>query len=182
MAVSFAPNHLQPHYWPQPIVEIVSDAQTIGWSPDEIKQLWNVHALMARLFSGRYRGSGRPFINHLAGTAALALRHGASVTEVLAGYGHAAYEQGEFGRTRRGASEANRRELWAVLGDAAEAIIADYGDFEGNRTAARGDPDEILGLSTHEKQLLFLHIVNEFDNSSTAASTTPSGAKDVSTV
>jgi hypothetical protein len=26
------------------------------------------------------------------------LRHGGGVTEVLAGYGHAAYEQGEFGR------------------------------------------------------------------------------------
>jgi hypothetical protein len=165
MAVSFAPKDLETHYWPQTVVEIVSDAQAIGWSPEEIQGLWNVHTLMARLFSGRYRGSGRPFINHLAGTAALALHHGASVTEVLAGYGHAAYEQGEFGRARRGASEANRRELRTVVGDAAEAIIADYGAFDWNRIAARRDIDEVRALSKHEQQLLFLHIVNELDDS-----------------
>ncbi len=84
---------------------------------------------------------------------------------MLAGYGHAAYEQGEFGRTRRGASEANRRELRAVVGDAAEAIIADYGGFDWNRIAARRDIDEVRALSKHEQQLLFLHIVNELDDS-----------------
>ena len=120
---------------------------------------------MARLFSGRYRGSGRPFINHLAGTAALALYHGASVTEVLAAYGHAAYQQGEFGRTRKGASEANRCELRTAAGDAAESIIADYGGFDWNGVAGRRNTDEILALSDHAKQVLFLHIVNELDDS-----------------
>jgi hypothetical protein len=152
-------------HWPQTIVEIVSDAHAIGWSSEEIQQLWKVHELMARVFSGRYRGSGRPFINHLAGTAALALRHGGSATEVLAGYGHAAYEQGEFGRARVGASRANRRELCTAVRDAAEAIIADYAEFDWNGIARRGDTGEALALSDHEKQLLFLHIVNELDDS-----------------
>jgi hypothetical protein len=159
--VGFAPTQ----YWPQTIVEIVSDAQAIGWSPDEIQQLWNVHVLMARLFSGRYRGSGRPFINHLAGTAALALLHDGGMTEVLAGYGHAAYEQGEFGRARPGASKANQRELRTAVGDAAEAIIADYARFDWNGIAMRRNTGEAVTLSFHEKQILFLHIVNELDDS-----------------
>jgi hypothetical protein len=165
MAIRFAATQLETHYWPQTIVEIVAEAQALGWSSEDIQRLWDVHELMARLFSGRYRGSGRPFINHLAGTAALALLHGASVTEVLAGYGHAANEQGEFGRARQGASEANRRELRAVVGDAVESIIADYGEFDWNGIAARRDIDEVVALSNHEKQLLFLHIVNELDDS-----------------
>ena len=162
---SFAPKYSEAQYWPQTIVEIVSDAHAIGWSSEEMQQLWKVHALMARLFSGRYRGSGRPFINHLAGTAALALRHGGGVTEVLAGYGHAAYEQGEFGRARPGASKANQRELRTAVGDAAEAIIADYAGFDWNGIAVRRNTGEVLALSGHEKQLLFLHIVNELDDS-----------------
>lgn len=162
---SFAPKDLEIQYWPQTIVEIDSDARAGGWSSEEIQQLWTVHDLMARLFSGRYRGSGRPFINHLAGTAALALRHGGGVTEVLAGYGHAAYEQGEFGRARLGASEANRRELRTAVGDAAEAIIADYAGFDWDGIAERRNADEVLALSSHEKQLLFVHIVNELDDS-----------------
>ena len=162
---SFAPKYLETQYWPQTIVEIVSDAHAIGWSSEEIQQLWKVHVLMARLFSGRYRGSGRPFINHLAGTAALALRHGGGVTEVLAGYGHAAYAQGEFGRARPGASRANQRELGTAVGDAAEAIIADYAGFDWNGIAARRNTGEVLAASGHEKQLLFLHIANELDDS-----------------
>jgi hypothetical protein len=162
---SFAPKYLETQYWPQTIAEIVSDAHAIGWSSEERQQLWKVHGLMARLFSGRYRGSGRPFINHLAGTAALALRYRGGVTEVLAGYGHAAYEQGEFGRARPGASEANQRELRTAVGDAAEAIIADYGGFDWNGIAVRQNTGEVLALSGHEKQLLFLHIVNELDDS-----------------
>jgi hypothetical protein len=161
----FAPQYIERQYWPQTIVEIVSDAHALGWSSGEIQQLWKVHVLMARLFSGRYRGSGRPFINHLAGTAALALRHGGGVTEVLAGYGHAAYQQGEFGRARSGASKANQRELRTAVGDAAEAIIADYAGFDWNGVAGRRNTDEVLTLSDHEKQLLFLHIVNELDDS-----------------
>jgi hypothetical protein len=162
---SFAPKYLETQYWPQTIVEIISDAHAIGWSSEKMQQLWEVHVLMARLFSGRYRGSGRPFINHLAGTAALALRHGGGVTEVIAGYGHAAYEQGEFGRARQGASKANRRELRTAVGDATEAIIADYGRFDWNGIAVRRNTGEVLALSGHDKQLLFLHVVNELDDS-----------------
>lgn len=165
---NFAPKYLATQYWPQTIVEIDSDVRASGWSSEEIQQLWKVHDLMARLFSGRYRGSGRPFISHLAGTAALALRHGGGVAEVLAGYGHAAYEQGEFGRVLRGASEANRRELRKAVGDAAEAVVADYGGFDWDGVdgiAMRRNTDEVLALSGREKQLLFLHIVNELDDS-----------------
>jgi hypothetical protein len=163
-----APKFPETLYWSQTILEIESDARASGWSPEEIQQLWKVHGLMARLFSGRYRGSGRPFISHLAGTAALALRHGGGVAEVLAGYGHAAYDQGEFGRVRRGASAANRREVRKAVGDAAEALIADYGglDWEGmDGFARRRNTDEVRALSGHEKQILFLHIVNELDDS-----------------
>jgi hypothetical protein len=151
--------------WPQTIVEIVPEAHAIGWSSEEVEQLWATHALMMRLFSGRYRGSGRPFINHLVGTASLALRHSGGVTEVLAAYGHAAYAQGEFGRARSGPSEANRRELRAAVGNAAEAIIADYTGFDWHGIAMRRNVGEVVALSGHEKQLLFLYIVNELDDS-----------------
>jgi hypothetical protein len=161
---SFAPKHPDAQYWSQSIVEIVADAHAIGWL-SEVQPLWKAHALMARIFSGRYRGSGRPFINHLAGTAALALRHGGGVTEVLAGFGHAAYEQGEFGRARSGASKANRKEVRDAVGEAAEALIADYDGFNWNEIAKRGNTGEVLVLSGHQKQLLFLHIVNELDDS-----------------
>jgi hypothetical protein len=51
------------------------------------------------------------------------------------------------------------------VGDAAEAIIADYGGFDWNGIAMRRNAGEVVALSGHEKQLLFLHIVNELDDS-----------------
>lgn len=161
---SFSPKNIAMQYWPQSIVEIIADVHTIGWTAD-VQPLWQVHALMARLFSGRYRGSGRPFINHLAGTAALAMRHGASLTLVLAGYGHAAYEQGEFGRAQPGASKANQKEVSKAVGDAAAALIADYAGFDWSEFAKHRSIDATLVLSDHDKRLLFLHIVNELDDS-----------------
>jgi hypothetical protein len=159
------PKVLETQSWPQTIGEVVSEAQASGWSSEEIERLWRAHALMARLFSGRYRGSGRPFINHLAGTAALALRHGGDVTEVFAAYAHAAYAQGEFGRARPGASKANREELRGAVGDEPEGIIAGSDDFDWEGITARRDADEARALSSRDKRLLFLHIVNELDDS-----------------
>ena len=180
--VSFAPKYLETQYWPQTIVEIVSDAHAIGWSSEEMQQLWKVHVLMARLFSGRYRGSGRPFINHLAGTAALALRHGGGVTEVLAGYGHAAYEQGEFGRARQGASKANQRELRTAVGDAAEAIIADYAGFDWNGIACAGTPARPWPYRSTRNSSCFSISSMSWTTPSTAVFMTPSGAKGASAV
>ena len=45
--VSFSPKYLETQYWPQTIVEIAADAHAIGWSSEEIRQLWKIHVLMA---------------------------------------------------------------------------------------------------------------------------------------
>ena len=62
-------------------------------------------------------------------------------TEVLAAYAHAAYAQGEFGRARRGASKANRRELRTAVGDAAEAIIEEGVEDGAPEDACADDQD-----------------------------------------
>lgn len=160
---------IEPERWPQSIAEIATKARLAGWSKAECVTLWQTHDLMAELFSGRYRGSGRPFINHLAGTSALALHHKANSVVVLAGYAHAAYEQGEFGRDEKGSTAHNRAELLAVIGPQAEEMVFGYVPFQWFRFAKQATDEDVLGLSEVQRDILFLQIVNALDDSCDAA-------------
>jgi (p)ppGpp synthase/HD superfamily hydrolase len=150
--------------WAQCIVTLDRAAMKAGWSGSGRRALWTAHDLMAELFAGRYRGSGRPFMNHLAGTAALALDSGAGEDEVVAGYAHAAYEQGEFGRPEAGASEANRAELRRAIGADAEEIVHRYATLPWFSRLPDG-PDAVLaGAGSVERSVLLLRACNALDD------------------
>jgi len=151
--------------WPQTIVEIDTLARSKKLPDQEIESLWQTHDVLAVLFAGRYRGSGRPFINHLAGTAGLALLHDRSYTEVLATYAHAAYEQGEFGQVATGGSKKNRQTLRAVIGEEAEALVYQYGDFNWLEILEQHSAGKAISLSRQQQQLLVMRLFNELDDS-----------------
>ena len=157
------------HIWPQSIAGLIVLAQARGWSDANLAQLWTLHDLMARLFSGRYRGSGRPFVSHLAGTAVLAMDFTDDVDTILAAYAHAAYAQGEFGRLKSGASDQNRKEIRMTIGQAAEALVYDYDAFDFDHFVTTATDDEVLALSSPIKTVLLLRIANECDDTSDAA-------------
>ena len=62
-----------------------------GYSEEETKLLASVYRTAHRLMDGGYRPCGRPFINHLVGTASVLLRYGFRIETVAAGMLHAAY-------------------------------------------------------------------------------------------
>jgi len=151
--------------WPQSIVDIDAAARAKNMPESEIERLWATHGLLAKLFSGQYRGSGRPFISHLAGTAGLALAHDGDHDEILASYAHAAYAQGDFGRLIQGASPANRRALRAVIGETAEDLVFKYDDFDWVRLLKQHSRDEKLSVSDDGRKLMFVKVLNELDDS-----------------
>jgi hypothetical protein len=139
-------------------------ARDAGWSASARRGLWTTHDLMAELFAGRYRGSGRPFVNHLAGTAALAIDCGASEAEVIAGYAHAAYEQGEFGRPEGGASVENRAELRRALGAEAEGIVHRYATLAWFSHLPEGPGPVLEAAGPIERSVLLLRSCNALDD------------------
>lgn len=84
------------------------------------------HELATRLFAGQFRSSGKPFLCHLVGTASILDAHGAPPPVVLAGLLHAAYDHGEFGTGRPGATLAKRRRVREAIGGPAEAVVEAY--------------------------------------------------------
>lgn len=103
-----------------------------------------------RLFSGRHRTCGRPFVEHLVGTASVLERYGADLDVIQAGLLHAAYEQGEF-PSKRGRREALRN----VIGARAEELVHGYSDMDWKRV-----PDE---ATDGERDVVLIRVANEID-------------------
>lgn len=151
--------------WPQSIVGLQEHAAARGWRAEDLRRLWAAHDLAAELFTGRFRGSGRPFVDHLAGTAALALHYGGNVDEVLAAFLHAAYAQGSFDAWRDGPTTTNRATVRTVLGVLAESLVARYEQIDWMGIAGSGDLNAVAALTPGDQRVLFLHIVNEMEDS-----------------
>jgi (p)ppGpp synthase/HD superfamily hydrolase len=62
-----------------------------GYQAAELALLSNAYFIAQTLMTGGYRSCGRPFINHLAGTASVLLRYDFRIEVVMAGLLHAAY-------------------------------------------------------------------------------------------
>ncbi|MEO6422958.1 MAG: hypothetical protein ABIR84_09855 [Candidatus Nitrotoga sp.] len=62
-----------------------------GYQAAEIALLSNAYFTAQGFVTGGYRSCGRPFINHLAGTASVLLRYDFRIEVVMAGLLHAAY-------------------------------------------------------------------------------------------
>jgi glycosyltransferase involved in cell wall biosynthesis len=74
--------------------ELLDQAVTCGYSAHEIKQLSDAYRLAQALMDGGYRPCGRPFVNHLIGTASVLIRYGFKIEIVLAGMLHTLYSHG----------------------------------------------------------------------------------------
>ena len=101
MAAGYAQTNLQLH----------AQLLDLGCSIEDREYLAAGYRLAADLFSGQYRGSGKPFVAHLVGTASILAATKASATVVAAGLLHAAYDQGDFGLGLLGRHPNKRREL-----------------------------------------------------------------------
>ncbi len=76
-------------------------AQDSGYESNDIMLLRRAYGLATALTAGLYRPCGRPFINHLAGTASILLFYGCPLPHVLAGLLHAAHTHGPKQQTRQ---------------------------------------------------------------------------------
>lgn len=151
--------------WPQTITELAIDAAASGWDRASMDRLWRSYDFATSLFSARLRGSGRPFLCHLAGTAALALQYGGSRDEVLAALLHAAYEQGDFGDGQRGVTPPRRAEMVKVLGEEAEALVQGFDATGLEQRVAELASTPADTLTAQERSALFLRAVNALDDS-----------------
>lgn len=145
-------------------IQLFRQLQQAGYSDDEMNHVARGHDVALRLFSARFRGSGRPFIVHLVRTASILHVHGARPPVVLAGLLHSAYTFGDFGSGVVGITEEKRRVLRELLGTEIEQLIHKYETLPWNPDAIRETALQASKIPPLEQDVLFMRLANELED------------------
>ena len=135
-----------------------------GWSSAELTSVRTAFDLAASLFTAAERGSGKPFIDHLVGTASGVLLGGGSTDAVVAALLHSVYDQGDFGDGRTGAQAVRRRRIASVVGAGVEDLVFRYHRLGWGPAVAANAVANVGGASEPERAVLLMRVANEVDD------------------
>jgi (p)ppGpp synthase/HD superfamily hydrolase len=152
-----------PHAYAQTNTQLLTQLHASGWPADGVVAAARAYELATTLFCNRFRGSGRPFLAHLVGTASVLGAHGASREVVIAGLLHGAYAHGDFGTGSFGVTPAKRQELQDAIGSTAEGLIAAYGDVQWHTWAGVDVVERFARLSGEQREAIPIVIANEIE-------------------
>lgn len=134
------------------------------WAPADFALVRRAYDLAAVLFAGQVRGSGKPFVDHLVGTASGVLLDGAGADVVAAALLHAAYDQGDFGDRRPALSPGHRAVVRAKVGTTVEAIVFEYEQMGWGTTVAERLRGNLSALGPVPLAALRVRLANELDD------------------
>lgn len=161
--VALAPAGDQPAVLPaaQTNLQLYAQLHRLGCAPAQLLQVRDGYEFATALFAGQFRGSGKPFVAHLVGTASILAAAGAPPDAVVAGLVHAAYEQGDFGvvRWRR-----RRDRVRAALGPAVEALVWRYNEMPWTPAEVERIRANPAQLSPIDRLIVLMRLANELDD------------------
>ena len=152
------------HSYAQTNLQLYAQLRRLGCSESSLGEVNRAYELAMRLFSGRYRANGKPFIAHLVGTASILAKHGAPSGLVAAGMLHATYLQGQFGDSQIGVTAERTRLLKAYASDETADLVAEYSRLPWNRKTLdklRTDPAR---LSSCNPEVIFMRLANDLED------------------
>jgi (p)ppGpp synthase/HD superfamily hydrolase len=135
-----------------------------GYEPADVARAAGAYELGLRLFPGTYRGSGKPFLAHLVGTASVLVSLRARPALVVTGLLHAAYTHGEFGDGWRGMTDPKRATVRAVVGVETEDLIARYTRLRWNRRTIPQIRGRLDAMTPVERDVLLVRLANELED------------------
>ena len=148
----------------QTSLQLFNQMRQAGYSHDDLSTVRRAYDLAMQLFTSEYRGSGKPLLAHLVGTASVLVSLRARVPLVAAAVLHAAYLFGEFGDGRRRSSPAKRDIVRRAVGKEIEDVITRY-------DALRWEPENVphiharvASMSPEERDVLLLRLANELED------------------
>jgi amino acid adenylation domain-containing protein len=150
-------------------VQLYEQLFGLGYTPAQINELAVAYDFALSLFSALLRPEGKPFVNHLVGTASILAQHAAPFPVVVAGLLHAAYAYGEFGSLRSGVTLRKRQRVRAVVGEKVEAIVYRYTRFQWNARVIDALKKQLPGFSQEEQTVILMRLANELEEGADAS-------------
>ena len=133
----------------------------LDYSHADLIRVRDGYELATLLFAGHLRGSGKPFLAHLVGTASILAAIGAPQPTVAAGLLHAAYQQGDFGVARW---RQRRKRVRAAIGDDAEAIVWRYNAMPWTCPEIDRLYSDLDRLPPVDRSVLVVRLANELED------------------
>ncbi len=129
-----------------------------GYDRSDLHMLTIAYKVAARIVDGIYRPCGRPFINHLTGTASVLIYYGCAVPHVIAGLMHAVLTHGPKPMSGQ---MLDRFSALNTIAHGAAKLVRQY-DQRGAMLDAI-DPDRIAALPVDTAALVVIDAANEVD-------------------
>ena len=161
----------------QTILQLSEQLLDSGYAPSGLKEVLDAHDLAQTLFPALLRPEGKPFVNHLIGTASILARHAAPFSVVVAGLLHAAYTFGEFAVPDAGITPAQRRRVQAVVGEETEDLVYRYAGFPWNAATIVSLPRKIPRMSSPERNVVLMRLANELEEAAEVSALQGSSAR-----
>lgn len=143
-------------------IQLFKQLEAAGYSYREIERAASAYQLASRLFSAQYRGSGKPFVSHLVGTASAVALDANTAEELCAALLHAAYEAGAFPfDTYREITARKRAYVASCIGEDAEQLVFAYHNTPWTPESLANFLTEPTSLPHHTVRL---RLANELDD------------------
>jgi (p)ppGpp synthase/HD superfamily hydrolase len=152
------------HSYAQTNVQLFNQLRSEGYSKKERQSVLAAYEFAMRLFPGLFLPSGKPFIDHLVGTASILASLRVPIEIVTAGLIHAAYRHGIFGGLNNGISEAKRREVRRAVGAVVEDYVARYDRLLWSEETAVASRDALDQLLPIDRDVFLIRLVNELEH------------------
>ena len=149
-------------------VELLDLARQCGYAAEEVAKIAAAHATATQLFAHRKRPDGRPFVDHVTGTASVLIRFGFAARVVVSGLLHAAYTHGAPGDVLDEAAAGAIDAALQAHGADVERRVRAYAERERAGEPAANDEvfdeaDALATLSIPEAEVLAIEAANEIE-------------------
>lgn len=152
------------HSYAQTNLQLYRQMESQGYMADDLALLCRAYDLTLRLTAASFRGSGKPLLAHLVGTASILASLRQSVHIVAAGLLHAAYALGDFGDGRYGITDAKRERVRRAAGERIEDLVNRYSTFDWNKRTIPMIRQRVGGLGAIERDVLLIRLANELED------------------
>ncbi len=145
-------------------IQLYNQMRARGYTTADLAAVAKAYDFATKIFTAKFRASGKPLLAHLVGTASVLCALDAPATLLAAAVLHAAYIFGEFGDGREGVTPAKRAALREAVGEEIEDVVARYQALEWREGTAAAMNARADALSPSDVQVLLVRLANELED------------------
>jgi GT2 family glycosyltransferase len=162
-----APRHerldIMSHPYAQTILQLYNQVQALGYRDEDLRKLRTAYEFATKVLGTCFRGTGKPFVSHLAGTASVLAAHGAPFSMVVAGLLPATYTHGVIAGERITPTPSVRAYLSDTFGEHVSKLVEAYVSVEAFGSSVANQDLDIDTLALTTAKVLLIRIANDID-------------------